>query len=149
MTAEPLPRIRLAEPFEPLRDASDTILAKTGARPKVFLANLGTPADFTARATFAKNFFEAGGIEAVGNEGSNATGPSPPPSRPPAPTLACLCSSDKVYEQRSRRPRPRRSKRPARRTSILPAGPASARPRCAAAGVQSFIFDGLRRPGDT
>ena len=61
----PLPAIRLAEPFEALRDASDRLLAATGARPKVFLANLGTPADFTARATFAKNFFEAGGIEAV------------------------------------------------------------------------------------
>ena len=41
------------------------MLAKTGARPKIFLANLGTLAEFTARATFAKNFFEAGGIEAV------------------------------------------------------------------------------------
>ena len=62
-------RIRLAEPFERLRDASDRMLAKTGARPKIFLANLGTLADFTARATFAKNFFEAGGIEAVTNDG--------------------------------------------------------------------------------
>ena len=40
-------------------------LAKTGARPKVFLANLGKLSDFTARATFAKNFYEAGGIEAA------------------------------------------------------------------------------------
>ena len=65
VSAEPLPRIRLAEPFEQLRDRSDTILAKTGARPKIFLANLGRLSDFTARATFAKSFFEAGGIEAV------------------------------------------------------------------------------------
>ena len=63
--AAALPRIRLAEPFERLRDASDKILAQTGARPKVFLATLGKPADFNARANFAKNFFEAGGIEAV------------------------------------------------------------------------------------
>ena len=62
-------RKRLAEPFEQLRDASDRVLQKTGARPKVFLANLGNVAEFTARATFAKNFFEAGGIEAVANEG--------------------------------------------------------------------------------
>ena len=48
---------------------SDRMLARTGARPKVFLANLGKPSDFTARATFAKNFFEAGGIEAVSNDG--------------------------------------------------------------------------------
>ena len=64
ITFAALPRIRLAEPFEKLRDASDRALAKTGARPKIFLANLGTPAEFNARATFAKNFFEAGGIEA-------------------------------------------------------------------------------------
>ena len=64
-TAEPLPRIRLAEPFEELRDASDRTLAKTGTRPKVFLATLGRLAEFTARAMFAKNFYEAGGIEAT------------------------------------------------------------------------------------
>src|SRR5713226_9166471 len=57
--------MRLAAPFEGLRDRSDQIRKETGARPKVFLANLGTPADFTARATFAKSFFETGGIEAV------------------------------------------------------------------------------------
>src|SRR5262249_8495338 len=60
-----LPRIRLAEPFERLRDTSDKILAHTGARPRVFLAVLGKQADFGARANFAKNFFESGGIETV------------------------------------------------------------------------------------
>jgi methylmalonyl-CoA mutase len=64
-----LPRIRLAEPFEQLRDASDRALAAKGARPKVFLANLGKLADFTARTLFTKNIFEAGGIEAVTNDG--------------------------------------------------------------------------------
>jgi len=57
--------IRLAAPFERLRDKSDEALKARGARPKIFLANLGTAADFTARATFAKSFFETGGIEAV------------------------------------------------------------------------------------
>src|SRR6185312_8718529 len=65
----PLPRIRLAEPFERLRDASDRALATSGSRPKVFLANLGKLADFTARTLFTKNFFEAGGIEAMTNDG--------------------------------------------------------------------------------
>src|ERR1700681_4198132 len=60
-----LPPMRLAAPFERLRDRSDQILKDRGARPKVFLANLGTAADFTARATFAKSYFETGGIEAV------------------------------------------------------------------------------------
>ena len=63
---EPLPSIRLAEPFEALaRRVATLSSSKTGARPKVFLANLGKLSDFTARAMFAKNFYEAGGIEAI------------------------------------------------------------------------------------
>ena len=50
--------IRLAEPFERLRDRSDSYLAQHGARPKVFLACLGRAADFNARASFAKSLFE-------------------------------------------------------------------------------------------
>ncbi len=68
---EPLARIRLAEPFERLRDRSDAYLAHTGERPKVFLACLGRASDFTARASFAKSLFEAGGIEAVEGSGDN------------------------------------------------------------------------------
>jgi methylmalonyl-CoA mutase len=97
ITCEPLPRIRLAEPYEHLRDASDRALAATGARPKIFLANLGTPADFTARATFAKNFFEAGGIAAVTNQGFSDRAAMVAEFRASGAKLACLCSSDEVY----------------------------------------------------
>ncbi len=92
-----LPRIRLAEPFEALRDASDRILAATGARPKVFLANLGKLSDFTARTLFAKNFFEAGGIEAVSNDGFAGRDAMVAAFKASGAKLACLCSSDKVY----------------------------------------------------
>jgi methylmalonyl-CoA mutase len=93
-TAEPLPRIRLAEPFERLRDASDGMLAATGARPKVFLANLGKPADFSAPATFAQNFFAAGGIEAVTNDGfADLQAMAAAFARADA-KLACLCGSE-------------------------------------------------------
>jgi methylmalonyl-CoA mutase len=96
ITAPALPRIRLAEPFERLRDASDKILARTGARPKVFLANLGAPADFTPRATFAKNFFEAGGIAAVSHEEEPSALASA--FKASGAGLACLCASDKTYD---------------------------------------------------
>jgi methylmalonyl-CoA mutase len=98
ITFESLPPMRLAEPFEALRDASDRILAKTGARPKVFLANLGKLSDFTARATFAKNFYEAGGIEAVTNDGFKSQADMVAALKTSGAKLACLCSSDKVYE---------------------------------------------------
>jgi methylmalonyl-CoA mutase len=82
LTYPPLKPIRLAEPFERLRDMSDRILDQTGARPKIFLANLGTLAEFTARATFAKNFFEAGGIEALTNDGFTPLGTASPSPLP-------------------------------------------------------------------
>jgi len=89
--------MRLAAPFEALRDRSDQILKKSGARPKVFLANLGSPADFTARATFAKSFFEAGGIEAIDTEGFTDPAALAAALRTSGAALACLCSSGKVY----------------------------------------------------
>lgn len=91
--AKALTPIRLAEPFERLRDRSDTYLAKTGARPKVFLACLGRAADFNARASFAKSLFESGGIEAVEGKGHNLA----KRFNESGAKLACLCSSDKVY----------------------------------------------------
>ncbi len=97
VTFDALAAIRLAAPFEHLRDRSDAILRDTGARPKVFLANLGTAADFTARATFAKSFFEAGGIEAVGNEGVTDAAALAAAFTASGASLACLCSSDTVY----------------------------------------------------
>jgi methylmalonyl-CoA mutase len=94
-----LPPIRLAEPFEALRDASDQMLAGTGARPKVFLATLGTLADFTARATFAKNLFEAGGIEAVAGDGFDSREAMIAAFKAFGARIACLCSSDPVYQR--------------------------------------------------
>jgi methylmalonyl-CoA mutase len=98
ITFPPLPRIRLAEPYERLRDASDRALAATGQRPRVFLATLGMPADFTARATFAKNFFEAGGIEPMPAEAFATHEDMVSAFRASGAPLACLCSSDKLYE---------------------------------------------------
>src|SRR6195952_1666152 len=92
-----LPPMRLAQPFEQLRDKSDDILKKTGARPKVFLANLGTASDFTARATFAKSFFETGGIEAIDTPGFTDPALLADAFKASGAALVCLCSSDKVY----------------------------------------------------
>ncbi|MBX9825139.1 MAG: methylmalonyl-CoA mutase subunit beta [Xanthobacteraceae bacterium] len=89
---------RLAEPYEALRDASDRMLAATGARPKIFLANLGTLAEFTPRAAFAKNFFEAGGIETITNDGFKSRDEMIAAFKASGTKLACLCSSDAVYE---------------------------------------------------
>ncbi len=89
---------RLAEDFEALRDRSDARAVK-GARPKVFLANLGPIAAFNARATFAKNFFEAGGIEAIGSEGFASPAEAAEAFAASGAKLACICSSDALYAE--------------------------------------------------
>jgi methylmalonyl-CoA mutase len=94
---EKLPRFRLAESFERLRDRSDDYLARTGERPKVLLACLGRASDFTARASFAKSLFEAGGVEAFAAEGINSAEDLGKVFAKSGAKLACLCSSDKVY----------------------------------------------------
>lgn len=134
-----LPSIRLAEPYEALRDASDRMLEKTGTRPKVFLANLGRPADYIARATFAKNFFEAGGIEAV--EGGGAASVLAADFRQSAARIACLCSSDEVYAQEAAEAA--KALTAAGAVHIYLAGrPDEAAETLQKAGVQSFIYAG-------
>ena len=54
-------------------------------------------ADFTARAAFAKSFFETGGIEAVDSEGFTDPAALVAAFKASGAQLSCLCSSDKVY----------------------------------------------------
>ncbi|MFG5722991.1 methylmalonyl-CoA mutase family protein [Streptomyces murinus] len=86
-----LPRVRRDEAFEELRARSDAHLAATGARPRIFLATLGSAAEYTARASFAANLFQAGGIEPVSEGTFEDSGA----------TEAVLCSSDATYAERA------------------------------------------------
>jgi methylmalonyl-CoA mutase len=140
LTLEPLLRIRLAEPFEALRDASDRTLAQMGARPKIFLANLGTPADFAARATFAKNFFEASGIAAVGDDGFESRDALVAAFRASGARLACLCSSDAVYAREAAAAA--RALRDAGAAVWLAGRPGALESALTEAGVGGFIFAG-------
>jgi methylmalonyl-CoA mutase len=132
-----LPCIRLAAPFETLRDASDAMLKATGARPKVFLATLGTPADTIARATFAKNFFEAGGIEAVDFVGGDLAAAF----RQSGARLACLCSSDEVYANEAADAAEALTSAGAKRI-YLAGRPSDLADALKQAGVQCFIYAG-------
>jgi methylmalonyl-CoA mutase len=136
-----LPRIRLAEPFERLRDASDRALKQSGARPKVFLANLGKLSDFTARTLFTRNFFEAGGIEAVSNDGFASRDAMIAAFKASGAKLVCLCSSDKVYAAEAAGAA--EALKSAGATHIYLAGsPGELEGALRSAGVQDFIYVG-------
>ena len=141
LTFDALAPLRLAAPFEALRDRSDEILKAKGKRPSVFLANLGTPADFTARATFAKSLFETGGIEAIDSEGFADPAALTAAFKTSGAALACLCSSDKVYAQRAEAAA--KALQTAGAQHIYLAGrPREHETALRSAGVSEFIFAG-------
>jgi methylmalonyl-CoA mutase len=150
---EPLPRVRVSEPYEQLRERSDRLLRDTGSRPKIFLANLGPLAAFTARAMWAKNFFEAGGIEAVTNDGFAGTAAESATDlnaltaafRSSGAQLACISSSDAIYAKEAEAAARALAKTGARH--IYLAGRLAGRPRQMEAalrnsGVKTFIYAG-------
>ncbi|WP_019890118.1 methylmalonyl-CoA mutase small subunit [Streptomyces purpureus] len=96
-----LPRVRRDEAYEELRSRSDAHLAATGARPKVFLAALGPASAHTARATFAANLFQAGGVEPVHDPVSVDAATAAEAFTASGATIACLCSSDALYEEQA------------------------------------------------
>ncbi|MBK9083370.1 MAG: methylmalonyl-CoA mutase subunit beta [Rhizobiales bacterium] len=131
-----LPSLRDAEPFEALREAADA----RPARPTVFLANLGPVAAFTARATFAKNFFEAGGIAAPGNDGFADEAAMVAAFRASGGRLACLCSSDAVYAEQAAAAA--RALTAAGATVWLAGRPGDLEAALKEAGVAGYVFAG-------
>ncbi len=93
-----LPVYRPAGAYEAYRDRSDAVLAATGARPTAFLATLGPLAAYTARAGFARNLLNAGGVDAVEAGPTDSAG-AVAEAYPGSP-VAVLCSTDALYAER-------------------------------------------------
>jgi methylmalonyl-CoA mutase len=134
ITVEPVPLCRPAEPFEMLRAASDAFLKANGKRPQIVTVTLGKASDFSARASYAESFFAAGGIEAVTVIGSGAYNKSVTP-------IACICSSDEVYEVEG--VEAAKALKDAGAENIYSVGrPADLREDLRQAGVDGFIHQG-------
>ncbi len=123
-TIDPLVPRPYAEPFERLRDASDRYKERTGHRPAVFLVAVGPVAQHTARTTYAKSFFEAGGFEVRGGDGVDSDAQAVEAFRASGARIAVICSSDALYE------------------SVVPA----LAPQFRAAGATDVVLAG--RPGE-
>jgi methylmalonyl-CoA mutase len=92
---------RYAAPFEELRDRSDADLARTGKRPSVFLATIGPVAAYTARASFAANLLQAGGIDTVDGGPTDSLDDVVAAFTASGLTVACLCGTDKAYAEQA------------------------------------------------
>jgi methylmalonyl-CoA mutase len=135
----PLTPHLFAAPFEALREASDAWLAECGERPRVFLANMGSPAHFTARATFAKNFFEAGGFGVVTGNGFKDADVAVRAFRDSGAKVAVICSSDKLYPDVVPQLAPK-LKAAGARSVVLAGNPGPQEAAWRVAGVDRFIF---------
>lgn len=125
--------------FEALRDACDAYLAKQGRRPLVFLAGIGAARDQMARATYAKNFFEAGGFATDRREGPADVDTAVSAFKESGARIAVICSTDALYETIVEQAAPQ-LKAAGARTVILAGHPGANESRYRTAGVNRFIF---------
>jgi methylmalonyl-CoA mutase len=126
----PLTPHRSAEPFEALRRRA----AAMDNQPKVFLATLGTPADYSGRTGFARNLFAAGGIAADVGE-VNAYDPA-------EAQLAIVCSSDALYAEGAERAAEMLKAKGAKRI-YLAGRPGDLQAALETAGVETFLYAGM------
>ena len=124
-----------------MRDRSDQILKDNGRAAKGLSRQSRHAADFTARATFAKSFFETGGIEAVDTEGFADPAALAAAFKASGAALACLCSSDKVYAEQAAAAAKALQAAGARHI-YLAGRPGEQEAALRAAGVNDFIFAG-------
>jgi methylmalonyl-CoA mutase len=135
----PLELRSFAEPFEELRDASDAWAATHGRRPTVFLANMGPVSHFTARASYARNFFEAGGFEVMAGDGFQDAEDAANAFANSGAHVAVVCSSDKLYPELVPQVAVR-LKAAGARSVVLAGNPGANEQAWRAAGVDRFIF---------
>lgn len=96
-----LPRVRYAQDFEKLRDAGESYRARHGHHPRIFLATIGPVAAHTARATFASNLFQAGGIEPVSAGATETDDELLAAFADSGAEVACICGTNDAYAERA------------------------------------------------
>jgi methylmalonyl-CoA mutase len=89
-----LPRHRYPERFEELRGRTEAYERLHGERPVVLLVQLGTPGEYTARATYARSFFETAGLEVTSFDVTGDAETLREAVSEHRATLSCLCSTD-------------------------------------------------------
>ncbi len=133
--------LRIAAPFERLRDASDAALAREGVRPRVFLAAIGSAAAHGRRVGFARELFEAGGVEALADAGAADAQDAAARFAASGAAMACLCGSDEAYGECAQGFAVALKKAGARYL-VLAGRPGEREAAWRGAGVDDFIFAG-------
>lgn len=136
-----LPVRRPAEAFEALRDRIERHVASGKAAPKAFLCNLGEIPKHKARASYATGFLNAGGVQALDNDGFANAQAAVEAFAASGTSLVVICGSDDQYPEWIPGLVPQLHARGARQ--IIVAGrPGDRQASDEQAGVTGFIFMG-------
>lgn len=132
---------RISEPFERLRSIAGELENRTGQQPAVFLASLGSLAEFTARATWAANAFAVGGIKSVGPNVYNSLEDLVAAFEDSGAAIACIVSTDALYEAQAEETA-RALKKAGARQLYLAGKPGVSDQAIRSAGVDTYIYAG-------
>ena len=124
LAGDPFPQVRLAEPFETIRERTAAHARQTGRYPVVLLLKRGDLKMKGARVNFCFNFFGCAGFDILESEEYAEA----------SPDLVVLCSSDAEYVAFAQ------EVCPAVKAPVLVAGyPKDQIPALEAIGVQGFV----------
>jgi methylmalonyl-CoA mutase len=133
--------IRLAEPFERLRDLSDACLRSAGARPRVYLAALGPETRHRRRVQDMREWLEIGGFEALYDGEAATVEEAVARLEASGALLVCLCGTDHAYAERAEA-LAKAFKASGVKGVVLAGRPGEFERAWRAAGVDAFVFVG-------
>ncbi len=99
LSIRPISQARIAEPFEALRTAADSFAERTGAAPRVFLANMGPLAQHKARADFTTGFLAVGGFACDSPAGFDTPEAAADAALAADAEAVVICSTDATYPE--------------------------------------------------
>lgn len=128
-----LAAFRLSEPFERLRER---------AKATVFLAAIGPLAAHQRRVGFAREAFEAGGVETVAGMGASDAAALAAEFRASGAQSACLCGTDEAYADHASS-FAAALKAAGARAIYLAGRPDAREAQGAAAGIDGYVYAGV------
>ena len=94
---QPVALQRAAVAFERIRNATESLAVAQGTRPKVYLANLGPPAQHKARADFSRGFFNLGGFDVIYGKSQPTNEEVALKAMESGAHIIVICSTDETY----------------------------------------------------
>jgi len=99
LCADPIEVHRWTEKFETLRNRTKEYKVKTGNNVKIFLATMGSVAQYKARADFSTGFVQIAEFEVIKGDGFETVEDAAKAAKQSGADAVVICSTDKTYPE--------------------------------------------------